>query len=213
MITIKGAGTAKITVTASETTKYNAAKKTVTITVSKRPQTITAGNITKTYGSKAFSLGAKLKVGNGKLSYKSSDTKVVTVSSKGVVTIKGVGYAYITITASATSKYASSSKKILIKVNPKPVTVKSLKKASSTSLKLVWAADTKVTGYIIEYSTSKNFSAKTTKKITVKGAKTTAKTISKLKKGATYYVRIRSYKTSGSITVYSSWKSTSIKLK
>lgn len=212
-VTIKGAGTAKITVTAGATDKYNSATKTVTVKITKKSlQTIKVSSVTKTYGSKAFNLGATLKKGNGKLSYKSSNKNVVTVSSSGKVTIKGVGYAYITVTASATSKYEKTTKKVLIKINPQPVTIKSLKKASSKSIKLTWKADKKVSGYEIEYSTNKNFTKKTTTKIKISKNSTTAKTIKGLKNGKTYYVRIRSYK-SGDVTVYSSYKSVSIKLK
>ena len=42
---------------------------------------ITAKNITKTYGNKAFSLGAKTK-GNGKLTYKTSDKTTLKKISK-----------------------------------------------------------------------------------------------------------------------------------
>ena len=214
IVTLKAIGTAKITITASETSKYKGTSKTVKVTVKKKEkpsQTIKGASVTKTYGAKKFKLKVSLTKGNGKLTYKTSNKNVVTVSSKGYVTIKGVGYAYITVTASGTSKYKKTTKKILVKINPKAVEVKSLKKASSTSAKLTWKADKKVTGYIIEYSTSKKFTQKTTKKITVKGGSKTAKTIKGLKKGKKYFVRIRSYK-NGSVKVYSSYKSLSIKM-
>lgn len=63
-----------------------------------------------------FKLGAKTS-GNGTLSYKSSDTSVVTVNSKGVVTVKGPGKAVITITASATSRYRAASTQVTVVVN------------------------------------------------------------------------------------------------
>ena len=50
-----------------------------------------------------------------------------------------------------------------------------------------------LTGYEIQYSTSKKFTKKTTKTITTKGNKAKSKTISKLKRKKTYYVRIRAY--------------------
>lgn len=213
VVTIVGVGTAKIKITASSTSKYNSATKTIKVVITEKPlQTISCkSTITKTYGSKKFNLGAEVKVGNGKLTYKSSNKDVVTVSKDGKVTIKGVGYAYITVTASETSKYNETKKKILIKVNPQKVSVKSLKKTSSTKATLKWKADKKVSGYIIEYSTSKKFTKKTTKTVTLKKNSTTAKTITGLKTGKTYYVRIRSYKT-GDVKVYSSWKSLSIKM-
>ena len=71
-VTLTGVGTAHITITASETKNYSEAKKVITITVKKKDSAgntdnnsnlITAKNITKTYGCKAFSLGAKSKSG------------------------------------------------------------------------------------------------------------------------------------------------------
>lgn len=214
VVTTKAEGKVKITITAAETGKFKGSKKTVTITVKKKNKyksVIKASDVTKTYGAKKFKLKSTLTKGDGKLTYKTSNKNVATVNSKGYVTIKGVGYAYITVTAAETRKYKKATKKILIKVNPKAVKVKSLKKTSKTSAKLTWTADKKVTGYIIEYSTSKKFTSKTTKKITVQGGNKTAKTIEGLKKGKKYYVRIRSYK-KGNVKVYSSYKSLSIKM-
>lgn len=67
------------------------------------------------------------------------------------------------------------------------------------------------TGYEIQYSTSKKFTKKTTKKMKTKSSKAAVK---KLKIGKKYYVRVRAYKTSGKKTVYSSFsKVKSIKAK
>jgi len=209
-VTIKGKGTANITITAAKTDVYNSAVKTVKITVNPAAQTISAKNIKKTYGSKAFSIGAKVTKGAGKLSYKSSNTKVASISSSGKITIKGVGYADITITASAKGNYKASSKKIRITVSPKKVSISSLKKKSKTSVILKWKKDSMVTGYQIQYSASSSYKNAKTVKISKKS--TVSKTISKLKKGKTYYVRIRSYKKMGNVTVYSAWSAKKIKL-
>ena len=76
--------------------------------VKKKQTIITAfGTTVKTYGDKAKSLGAKT-TGNGKLTYVSSNKSVVTVSSNGLVSIKGTGKAVVTIKASATTKYNSA---------------------------------------------------------------------------------------------------------
>ncbi len=55
----------------------------------------------KAYNS-SFTLKPKAK---GKITYKSSNTKVATVNSKGKVKIKGTGKVTITITAKETSAY------------------------------------------------------------------------------------------------------------
>ena len=121
-ITIKGAGTAKITITAASTAEYYAASKTITVTVNKAAQTVTASNFTKTYGNAAFSIGAKTN-GGGKLTYKSDKTAVAAVDSAGKVTIKGAGTAKITISAAATANYKAASKVITVTVNKAAQTV------------------------------------------------------------------------------------------
>ena len=83
--------------------------KTQTITVSVKN---TKNVVSKKYGDKAFSLGAKAKT---TLSYKSSNTKIATVDSKGKVTIKAAGTVKITITAKATSTYKSATKVVTVK--------------------------------------------------------------------------------------------------
>ena len=210
-VTIKGVGTATITITAEGTDQALPATKTVKVTVKQGTQTITVGasSYTKTLSSAAFSLKAKA---SGKLTYQSSNTKVVTVSSAGKVTVKGVGKATITITAAATTNYKKATKTVTVTVNPTGTKLSSVKNISGKKMTVKWSKNSKVTGYQIQYSTSSKFtSAKT---VTVKSYKTTSKTISKLTKKKKYYVRIRTYKTVSGKTYYSSWsgaKSVTIK--
>ena len=81
----------------------------------KKAQKITGVNssYTKELKAKNFALKAKAK---GKLSFKSSDKYVATVSNKGVVDVKHVGTATITIKAKATAKYKEAVKKVKIYV-------------------------------------------------------------------------------------------------
>lgn len=84
---------------------------------------------------------------------------------------------------------------------------------SSKSITIYWSKQkNQTTGYEIQYSTNENFSKSATKKITVNKNATTSKTLSKLKKGKTYYVRIRTYKTvrvnNKSVKIYSDWSDT-----
>ena len=93
--------------------------KTQTITVSVKN---TKNVVSRKYGDKAFSLGAKAKT---TLTYKSSNTKIATVDSKGKVTIKAAGTVKITINAKATSTYKASTAKVLtIKIAKKAPTIK-----------------------------------------------------------------------------------------
>ena len=114
-VTIKGAGTATITITAKATSDYKAAKKTVTVKVAKASQSVTTSRASyqTTYGAKAFSLGAKAKTG---LTYKSSNTKVAVVSKSGAVTIKGAGTAKITVSAASGTNYNPASKTVTVTV-------------------------------------------------------------------------------------------------
>lgn len=67
-------------------------------------------------GDPAFKLDVKAKYNKATLTYTSSDTNVVTVSSKGNVTIKGPGTATITVKAEAYEFYTAAELKITITV-------------------------------------------------------------------------------------------------
>ena len=93
--------------------------KTQSITVSVKN---TKNVVSKKYGDKAFSLGAKAKT---TLTYKSSNTKIATVDRKGKVTIKAAGTVKITINAKATGTYKAATAKVLtIKIAKKAPTIK-----------------------------------------------------------------------------------------
>ncbi|MDO5293418.1 MAG: glycosyl hydrolase 53 family protein [bacterium] len=205
MVTVVGKGTAKITVKAAATNNYEQAEKTITIIVSeKKTQKITTSKTTysKVYGAKAFSLGAKT-TGNGKLTYTSSNKKVVTVSASGKVTIKGCGTAYIVVKAGDTAVYKGAIKKIKVVVAPKKVSGLSVTSKKAKTAVVNWNKDSKATGYVVYYSASKSFS-KQVKKIEVKNAKKTTVTLTKLKKKTSYYVKVKAYTTVGGKKVFSS---------
>ncbi len=150
----------------------------------------------KTYGDKDFKLNVKVKRGDGSLTYKSSDKKVVTVDSKGKVAVRGTGIAIITVKAKETENYSAKSVKITVKVKPAKESIKSLNVQNGKKLKVTWKKDKRATGYEIQYSTDSKFKdKKVTESISVKNKNITSKTISKLKEARKYYVRVRSYKT------------------
>ncbi|MGN0489775.1 MAG: leucine-rich repeat protein [Ruminococcus sp.] len=205
VVTGVGAGTTYIVV------KNNGVSQRFMVTVNKIKPTIMGvqSSYTKTYGSKAFSLGAKTS-GNGKLSYSSSNSKVVTVSASGKVAIKGCGKAYITISSSSTSKYVGVSKKITINVKPKKLSFTSIKKSGKKTIQIKYKKQPNCSGYTLEYSTRSNFSSK---KSIYLSAKTSKVKLKGLKSGKTYYIRLRGYvKTSGK-TLYGSWAKVKITLK
>lgn len=173
--------------------------------ITKPSNTITVKNVTKTASTKTqtVKLGAKAKE-SAKLSYKSS-SKSVKVDKNGKVTIAKnfVGKATITVTASATKTYQETTKKVTVTVNPAKVKLTGVKNYKGKKLKASWKKNTKGTGYQIQYSTSSKF--KSAKTVTVKGYKSTSKTITKLTKNKKYYVRVRTYKTVGKVNYYSGW--------
>lgn len=89
---------------------------------------------------------------------------------------------------------------------PKKTTIKKLT-AGKKLFKVSWKKISGVSGYQIQYSTSKKFTKKKTKTITIKSnkSKSPSKTIKKLKSSKKYYVRIRTYKTVNGKKVCSNW--------
>lgn len=82
-------------------------------------QTITADNVTATYGDKDAKITASTN-GDGALSYAvTSGNDVIAVDSNGNLTIKKVGTATVTITAAATANYKEATKDVTVTVNPK----------------------------------------------------------------------------------------------
>ena len=66
----------------------------------------------------SFKLDVKAKYSGATLSYASSDTNVVKVSSNGTVTVVGEGTAVITVSAAAFDFYTGAELKITVRVNP-----------------------------------------------------------------------------------------------
>ena len=101
----------------------------------------------------------------------------------------------------------TADKNILTVGKAKITKKKSLKKKIKITLKRV----TNAKGYIVQYSTSKKFTKKTTKTINV--AKTTV-VLKKLKSNKKYYIRVRGYAVSNDEKVYGKWSGkTSVKTK
>ncbi|MBR1752033.1 MAG: leucine-rich repeat domain-containing protein [Ruminococcus sp.] len=130
------------------------------------------------------------------VSYK-NNTKVGTAT----VTVKGKGSYTGTVTKT-------------FKINPKATSISKLTSPKTKQLKVTYKKVSGVTGYQVTYSTSKKFTKAATKTAAVKGAAKTSKTIKSLKKGKTYYIKVRSYKTVSGKKYYSSYtKVKKIKVK
>ena len=174
-VTAKAPGRTKITVTSSENSSYQAS---CTVTV---PYKIT------------------YKLNKGKNNASNPSTyygKKVTLKNPSR---KGYAFAgwytdakfkkkITSISSSAKSDYILYAKWTKVKVAKASLT--SAKNSKSKQILLKYKKVSGAKGYEISYSTDKKFKKAVTKKNTAK----TSYTISKLKKGKTYYVRIRAYK-------------------
>ncbi len=165
-------------------------------TVSVKDSTVTVSNKSQT---------TKLDVKadkDAKLTYK-SDNKSVKVDKNGKVTIAKNFVGKATITVTATSGSVKSTKKVTITVNPKGTTFRSVYNGAGKKLKAYWNRNSQVSGYQLQYGTSKNFTG--CKTVTLNSNKYTGSVRTGLKKNATYYVRIRTYKRVSGKTYYSAW--------
>ena len=196
---VKGvkAGTAVITANCGNATA------TCKVTV-KAPYVKFAKKSAVVYKGKTATVKATL-AGVSSVTYKSSNTKVATVNSKGKVKIKGTGKVTISITAKETSAYKKQTKKVTIYAVPGK---RDIKKLSSGKKKLTvqWKKDNRSDGYQVQYSTDKKFK-KNVKNVVIGKKQTTKQTIKKLKTGKKYYVRIRSYKKISGKKYYGTWSS------
>ena len=110
----KNVGTAKVTVTFKGIYSGSISK---TFKITKASQKISASNKTVKANTKKLALKAKCTKGEGTLSYKSSNTKIAKVDSKGNVTLTGKkGKVKITITAKETKNFSKATKTITITV-------------------------------------------------------------------------------------------------
>ena len=156
----------------------------------------------KNSGSKSWK---KIKIvkGASKTTYTDSTVKSKhgTVYSYRIESYKSVN--------GQTAKAVSKEKKILRLTAPTKLKIANQK---GRKLLVTWKKQKKISGYQIQYSTGKTF-AKGTKMTNIVKSSDKA-VIKKLKKGKTYYVRIRSYQKSGSKKTYSAWSSyTKVKIK
>ena len=152
---------------------------------------------TYTYNGKKKTPSVTVKAPNGTKLKKDTHYTVKWASGR-----KNVGKYKVTITMKGGY---TGSKTLYLTINPPKTKIKKLT-AGKKSIKVsISKKTTQVTGYEIQYSTSKKF--KSAKKKTISKNKTTSYTIKKLKAKKTYYVRVRTYKKVGSKKYYSAWSS------
>ena len=103
----------------------------------------------------------------------------------------------------------TGTKTVTFKINPVKTSISSLT-AGSKKLTVKWSKKTaQVSGYEVQYSTSKSFKSYKTK--TVSSYKTVSASLTGLKAKTTYYVRVRTYKMVDGQKVYSAWSTVKCK--
>ncbi len=160
--------------------------------------------MTNTGTPRTFSLDAKCS--GSRLTYKSSH-KSITVNKKGLIKIPKsfIGQAIITIKAAGTNDYNPVTKKFTLTMNAPGVQISDLQNRPGKKVVIKWNKNPIVSGYEIQYSAGKKFTKSTVTKKIIKKRTVGSKTISGLKKGRTYYVRIRTYKNAAGGKMYSTW--------
>ena len=122
----KTAGEYPITVSgAADSTNYtfNYVDGTLTITL-KDIQTITAADVTLTYGDAGKKIGATTN-GDGAITYSvKTGADVITLAADGTITTLKAGTATVEITAVETDDYAEATKTVTVTVNKAAVTIK-----------------------------------------------------------------------------------------
>lgn len=101
-----------VTLTGEDKDNYTlGSKPELTVTIRPIAQTLAFAEtaVTKTYGDSPFVNALTHSVGDGQITYTSSDPAVATVGTDGTVTIRGAGEARITATAAATQNYVETA--------------------------------------------------------------------------------------------------------
>jgi hypothetical protein len=176
----------------------------ISISNASKPGTMAAGSSFTVTGTVASTVGKLSSVTVGV--YTSSGTQQIGKTANPNTTTYNLSkvdndivfgkLAAGTYTYKVIAKTSSTTKTLVtkeFKVNPK---------------KVKWSKDTEVTGYEIQYSTSSNFSG--AKTVSINSYKTVSKQLTSLKKGAKYYVRVRSYKKVSGTKYYGEWSSSKL---
>ena len=151
-----------------------------------------------TYGS-VFSLNAKT-TGTGKLTYKSSNTKIISVNAKGRVTVKGYGPVSVKIKASGGNGYKAAVRKIKLTAVPGRGKVTKAVQENG-AVRFQWRQEKTAGGYEYAFAYNKKFSGQIRKRTSKTGL-----ILTKYKTGTKkMYFKVRTYKKVGKKTYYGSW--------
>lgn len=129
--------------------KYSSFSPAVSVELPKASQTITSkysSKISKYCSKSTFNLGAAAKTS---LTYKSNNTSVASVDTKGNVKVKKPGTAKITITAKGTKSYYSKIRTVTITGKLKAPVAKAKTGSKKGQIKLSWGSVYGAEGYIV----------------------------------------------------------------
>lgn len=202
------AGTAQVQITGKGT--YTGTK-TLTFQINKAAQKIQASSIKAVRYTPAKALKVSAS-GKGKLTYLVENPKVAGVKG-GKLYLRSPGVTRIKIQAGATKNYKAVSKTIKVTIAPAKPTVTGISNPGKGSVVLRWEKETKLSGFEIQYSLNRKFSGGV-KKVFVPSGKAETLRVKQLKKGKTYYFRMRSCCMAEGEKLYGSWSSVrSVKVK
>ena len=161
------------------------------------PKAVTLSYNKTTYNGKAKKPKVTVKDSNGNAISSSNYTVTYTNNKK-------IGTAKVTV------KFKGNYKGTLTKsftINPIGSVADSWE-VSPTTIHVSWEKWTKnITGYVVQYSTTKNFKKGKTKTKKIKGVDNIEIFVKNYNRGSTYYFRVRTYKVVGKKTYYSDWQS------
>jgi len=162
---------------------------------------------------KAERCSAKLSTTSYTYNGKTKTPTVVVKNPKGTTLKKGTHYLLqyasgrknagkYKVTVKFVGDY-SGTKNLYFNIKPPKTTISKVTAGSNKLTLNITKKSSQVTGYQIQYSTSKSFSSYKTK--TIKSYKTTKTTLYGLRSKTTYYTRVRTYKTINGTKYYSGW--------
>ncbi|MCD8019850.1 MAG: leucine-rich repeat domain-containing protein [Clostridiales bacterium] len=205
-------GTATITVKAAATTNYNAATKTFTVKVSMDGAKVTSVTNTakgvvikwnKVSGASGYYIYSKMESSTLKKVAKCTGNSTVSYTDKTAK--NGIKYTYYVYPYIGSTKGSCSKTGKIVRLST--VSIISAKNSGTSAVTVKWKKNSAVAGYEIYFSTSKSFTKNTWRKTVDNSIKKKAITNKLFKKGKTFYVKIRTYKTVSGTKSYSAWSS------
>lgn len=163
----------------------------------------------KISGAEKYQISRRTKEGSWQIIATTTGT---SYTDKTIQSKNGVTYYYRVrcVKNNGTSPASSyCSKKMIVRMKSSAVT--SVKNTSAGAITVAVKKNSQATAYEIQYSTNSSF-ASGNKKVVLNNNAGLSKIIKSLKKGKTYYVRVRTYKTVSGNKYYSAWNS-GVKIK